>query len=160
MHTLPIRNSASFIWSARLHPCTPGSYQPLAGQNVCFGCEPGSAQAETGALQCPLCEAGSAQPISAQLECPACAIGSFTNQAGSSVCTVCPDGETTKSTGSKKCIKEDAEKFDQSVKINPPLDAGHAKKKLSCSSTNNYDAFILALIMIIIRRLLVSRRQH
>eukprot|EP00049_Salpingoeca_infusionum_P009122 m.151203 g.151203 ORF g.151203 m.151203 type:complete len:400 (+) comp14245_c1_seq4:147-1346(+) len=63
--------------------CTPGHYQPAAGQYSCFECAAGTAQSVAGAISCVPCTDGFYQEKRGASNCSQCPIGFY-----------CPDAKT------------------------------------------------------------------
>ncbi|XP_023817540.1 zonadhesin-like isoform X2 [Oryzias latipes] len=83
-------------------PCSPGSYQPRQGQQICETCPPGFVCQDQGMSLPLLCERGYYCPSGSAKQCP-CPSGTYGNMSGLSEeaqCVLCDPGMYCKETGS------------------------------------------------------------
>ena len=99
--------------------CTPGSYQPLRGQDACLSCPADHYQDEHGATACRACPLNTQAPAGAAAlaDCVArpgffgapgsaaapCAAGSFSALPAQSACLPCPAGEYQPQSAATAC---------------------------------------------------------
>lgn len=101
METPAPAGSTSSIGSVNATLCSPGTYQPNAGQSTCVACDAGRVCPDSGMAATLPCTAGGYCTGSniAATPCPAGTYGNRTGLLASSACTACDAGYACTTTG-------------------------------------------------------------
>ena len=93
-------DKGTYVNNLACSECTPGTYQPDAGEDSCKNCSPGTYTNLNKQTECKSCSEGSYTDKDGQANCLLCDIGSYIGTEGQSSCISCEVGKYTENKGS------------------------------------------------------------